>query len=155
MASHTRSGFSIVELIIVVSIIAILSVIVVGSVSRQSSFYALQKAAGDLSALLEKAHTRAQNSYNGVKHSVKIASTTATLFEGTTYATSTATNQVVSFDSRITLASTSINGGGDTIIFDKVTGATSNYGTIRFYITNASTSSSTVTIGETGIIQIQ
>jgi hypothetical protein len=90
-----------------------------------------------------------------VKHGVKVSSTTATLFEGITYTAGTATNQIVTFDSRVTLASMSINGGGDTIVFDKVTGSTNNYGTIRFYITNASTSSSTVTIGETGIIQVQ
>lgn len=155
MSFRNKSGISLIEIIIVVAIIGILSVIVVGSVSRQSSFYALQKAAGETAVLLEKAHTRAQNSYNGAKHSVYIASTTATLFEGTTYATSTATNQVITFDSRITLATTSINGGGNIITFDKVTGGTTNYGTIRFYITSASTSSSTITIGETGIIQVQ
>jgi hypothetical protein len=86
---------------------------------------------------------------------VLIASTSATLFEGTSYSVGASTNEVVTYDNGISIIYSSINGGGSTIVFEKARGTTNNYGLIKFAVTNTTTSSSTVIIGETGIIQIQ
>lgn len=151
---NAKKGISLIEIIIVIGIIGILTSIVVSS-SNQVSHFALQKTSESVASLLEKAHSRAQNSYNGVKHSVLIASTSATLFEGISYSAGASTNEVVTYDTGISITYSSINGGGSTIVFEKARGTTNNYGRIRFAVTNATTSSSTVVIGETGIIQIQ
>lgn len=151
---NIKKGFTVIEILIVITIIGIILSIVISS-SSQISRYTLQKTSESVASILEKAHSRAQNSYNGVKHSVLIASTSATLFEGTSYSANAPTNEVINYDSGINVIHTSINGGGGTITFDKVKGTTNNYGLIKFAVTNATTSSSTIIIGETGIIQIQ
>jgi prepilin-type N-terminal cleavage/methylation domain-containing protein len=150
-----NKGLSIIEIIVVVAILGILSTISVSSLSKQTSYYALQKTAGDVASLLEKAHGRAVFGYNGVKHSVRLETSQAVLYEGTIYSSTTASNQYVAYDSRISLATTSLSSGTNTINFNKVIGTADQYGTIKFQITSATTSSSTITVGQTGIIQVQ
>jgi prepilin-type N-terminal cleavage/methylation domain-containing protein len=151
----TQKGFSLLEIIIVIAILGILSVITVTSFSSQRSHYNLDRTTSSVSGLLEKAYSRAVNSYNDVKHSVRFEPTKATLFEGTVYSSGTATNEVYEYDSNITLTSTSLNGEGTTVTFDKVSGATSQYGSVTFAVSDASTSSSTIYISQTGVIYNQ
>lgn len=150
-----HKGISLIEIIIVVAILGAISSIIFISSSNQIKYYNLQKTSEAVGSLLEKGHNRARISYNNVKHSVRIESTQAILFEGTSYSAGESSNETVTYDNGLTLASTTLNGGATTITFEKVTGATNQYGLLRFVINNASTSSSTVYIGETGIIQVQ
>jgi prepilin-type N-terminal cleavage/methylation domain-containing protein len=151
----TRRGISLIEIIVVIAILGILSAITVTSFSSRQSQYRLDRTTNSVSGLLEKAYSRAVNSYNDVKHSVRLESSQAILFEGTSYSSGAATNQVYEYEDTIELISTSINGGGTTITFDKVSGATSHYGSITFAVSGASTSSSTIYISQTGVIYNQ
>jgi type II secretory pathway pseudopilin PulG len=150
-----NSGFTMIEILIITIIIGILAVIVMRSTSSQISYYELQKTTNGFISLLEKARSRAFNSYNDTQHSIKIESNQAILFEGTTYSSSDPDNEIYSYDNGISLDATSLQGGVTTINFEKVSGATSDYGSVRFAITGASTSSSTVYISEAGVIYSQ
>ncbi len=150
-----KKGFSLLEIIIIIGIIGLICSVIVISSARQISYYSLEKTSNSVASLLEKGQNRARNSYNGVKHSVRIESSQAVLFEGTSYSAGAATNEILTYDNNINIGETSLNGGGSTITFEKVTGTTNQYGSIRFEVINASTSSSTLRIGETGIIQVQ
>ena len=74
------------------------------------------------------------------------------IFRGTTYDAGTSTNIVEQVLPLAEISSTSLNGGGNDIVFERLTGETDNYGTV-FISIPGTTVSSTITIYETGLVE--
>jgi prepilin-type N-terminal cleavage/methylation domain-containing protein len=149
-----KSGFSFLEMIIVIAIIGILLAIVAPSFSNFRNRQVVRNTTEDIVALLNKARTNTLLSKNSTYYSVHLSTTSATLFTGGTYDASSSSNEVITFDTLVTVpsASVSLNGGGSDVTFDRLTGDTSQYGTIQIKLVSDSNVKKTITINKLGII---
>lgn len=148
-----NKGFSLIEMIILMSIIGILSAVVISNLSGFKKQQALKNTTEDVVALLNEARNSTISSKNSANYGVRLESNKATLFQGTIFS-SNSSNKQINFDSTISLSSASLHGGGDSIYFDKITGATSKYGTITLVITSTPTKSRVITVSSLGVISV-
>lgn len=146
-------GFSLIEVVVASAIAVILAGITFTAFINVNRQQALDKTRVMVIGILEQARSNSISSKNSQYFGVHVATSTLTLFEGTAYNSASATNTVFYLSSFVGLSSISLNGGGNDIIFGRLTGTTSNYGTIIYSLSTDSTQNKTVTVQPTGIIE--
>src|SRR3989344_6911037 len=153
MIMHVKQrGISILELVIVLAILAAMSAVVISSFSRFSSRTTFSDSKEKIMLALTRARSRTLASENGMVYGVHFQSDKVVLFTGSTYATSSVTNEPYLIDGRAPIHSISIVGGSN-VVFKRLTGETTNTGTevIRAY--SDKWLWSTTTISASGIIE--
>lgn len=150
--SKSKSGFSLIEILIVIGILGML---------LSMSFYffpafgkrdALEKDVAGLVAMMREARSSSVLSKNASAFGVHLQENKAVLFEGDSYVSGGPNEEVMQFSKKVYLSSYSLNMGGSDIVFDRLTGNTSNYGTVTLSLKDNSTST-TITILETGVVK--
>lgn len=140
------------EVLIVIGIMGILLVISVSTFSLFNKTQALDKDADLVVESLEEARSQTLSSQNASQYGVHFSANKITIFSGTTYSSSNSSNRDFLLASTDTIFSTTLNGGGSDVIFNRLTGETSQYGTV--VISSPTTSRTrTVTIHKTGVIE--
>ncbi len=144
-------GFTLIEILIVVSLFVVMSAIVAISLSRYTQTQALAGVAVAIVSSLEDARSRTLSSRGGSQYGVHLEDGSLTLFKGETYAAGNADNEVTPLDPRahITL---SINGGGSDVVFERLSGETNDYGTITVALASDATVFKTITLQRTGLL---
>lgn len=154
--NYTKNkGMTLLELLIVIAIIIVLSVIVTPSLSKFKAERSLVNTAEDIVSVLNKARNDTIGSLGGNQYGVHLDTNKFTYFIAPTYINGTSTNIVTTLDDSITIPSSggiNLNGGGSDIIFTRITGDTSNYGTIVLQLSSDATRQKTITINKTGVI---
>ncbi len=145
-----NQGLSVVELIMVIAVVAVLITLIVPSFISLRKNQALQNSTNSVVSLLQEARAKTLASYNNTFYSVYFGTNEAVLFTGGTYSSGNGTNKVVSYESPVTLQSTSFNGGGSQVSFDRLKGTTSQHGTIVVGISGGS--SKTITVSDAGVV---
>lgn len=132
----------------------IILAVVVPSFSSFRNRQVVRNTAEEVVALLNEARTTTLLSKSSTYYSVHIESSRAVLFTGGTFDTNAASNKVFTFDTLVTApsASVSLNGGGSDVKFDRLTGDTSNYGTIQVNLVSDSTMKKIITINKLGVV---
>ncbi len=148
----SSAGFALLQMIIVVVIIAVISTVVVYNLSAYRTSQALKNAEDDIASLLGQARAQTLSSQNSSQYGVHLQSTKAALFTGAAYSSGASTNKEIIFDTAVTLASISLSGGGADVVFNRLTGETSQYGTATVQLVSDSTKTKTITISKTGLI---
>lgn len=153
MLYSNKHGFTALEILIVIAILGLLLATIVPSFQsfRQKSI--LNTETMELVTTISRARLLSVSSKNDQQYGVHFESGKVVLFQGTTYATSSATNEEYIFNSVLTLATTTINGGGSEVVFQKVTGATTQNATTTLLVTGT-TASTTVLIRQSGAVTI-
>jgi len=144
-----RKGFTLVETLITIGIMAMLatiSVVSFGNYTKRESLYASSSA---LSATIREARSRTLASLGGYAYGVKIDADRFTLFKGTTFSSSTADASYI-FPSSVR-ASTTVN----TFVFARVTGNSSASGTIDIYLASDPAVKKSFLLELTGLVTIQ
>ena len=148
---HQR-GFTIIEILISVSILLLLIGIIVPSFSSFRRMVVVRTAVENTSALLERARIETTASYGASQYGVHFESDRVVYFKGGTYSASDPDNETYELDQTLSISTIDLNGGGDDVVFSRLTGATDAYGTLTFMTTdNAST---TINIYQSGTIDI-
>ena len=155
MSCLNRKGFSLIELIIVVSIAMILMAISITTFFSVSDQQSLEKDVNYAIALVEKARLQTVNSKDNSQFGVRFASSSVTLFQGTTYVAGSSTNTVFSFSPKVEIHSINLSGGTQNTTFEKITGKSSATGTVRFRLKTNQSASTTVVVYKTGLVEIQ
>lgn len=122
-------GFTLLELLIVISLMFIVgtfSFIVGASFLRVQ---ALDEVSGDLTSVLRRAHSQAVFQKNDSSHGIKILSNSYVLFEGDSY-----TARTVSEDETFFVSSATFFAGLDEVVFLKLTGLPNATGTITVLV---------------------
>lgn len=147
------TGETVVQLLVVVAILGLLARIIVPSFTKNRSVNALTGSVDDVVSTLVTARTKTLASYNGSQYGVRISNNSVTLFTGSSFNQSSSSNVSYALDSAVTIPSgtVSLNGGGTDVVFDRLTGGTSNYGTIVVQLSDGSISK-TITITKTGLV---
>lgn len=152
-ASNLKQGITLIELMVVISILVVLAAIIMVSFRSIINRYNLEKSTNGIITLLEKARVQSTNSKNGSKYSVYFSPTEAVLYAGTTYSPTATSNLRFEIGNGVEIATTSFAVGTNTVTFERINGTTYNWGSMKLWIINATSASSTIIIGETGIIE--
>lgn len=145
------SGFTLIEVLVSVAIVGLIATISVASFSTFEKKEALETDTGKVLALLAEARTQTLSAKDGAYFGVHFEATRAVLFKGGTYSAGSADNQAHPFDDEVTLASTTLSGGGSEVIFKRLTGATSQSGTITLASVRDAGTTRIITIAGTGV----
>lgn len=146
-----QSGFSLVEILVVITIGILITVTFIGSLSRFLTAQVVGNTTEDVLGLIQEARTRTIASENSSQYSIHFQSDKAILFVGTTYTAGLSTNKEIVFDTRVYASSISLQGGGSDLLFTRLTGDTTTYGTIVIRLVSSATGQKTITISKTGV----
>lgn len=147
------SGFTLIEILIVLFVIVIISSIVVLSLSKFRNEQALKNETTNIISFINKTKQNTLSSVNSVNYGVHFETDQMTLFVGPIYIDGAETNEVVTFSSLVEipiLGGLNIGGGSD-VIFERLTGETTG-GTIILQLKSDATKQKTITISRTGVI---
>ncbi|MEK7585743.1 MAG: hypothetical protein AAB477_00715 [Patescibacteria group bacterium] len=155
MYIQKNGGVSLIEIVIAISIIALISVVVILNLSKFRDERTLDNMTQDVISVLNKAKSDTISSLNSNSYGVHFQTDKVVYFVGTTYNSSDAGNIVTNLDSSVTIpvsGGINLNGGGSDVTFTRLTGDTTKYGTIIIRLTSDATRQKTVTISQTGVI---
>ena len=159
MKNFKKKGISLIEILVIISIIGIISAIVFPSFSSFHKKQELQNTTEDIVSLLNEARNNTISSKNSNIYGVHFEINKAVLFTGSSYTEDDASNKVVMFDSAVRIANVGgvvLNGGGNNIIFARLSGETTNYGTIILYTYVADNTPliKTIDINKVGLVHV-
>ena len=151
LTTRYYSGFTLVEILFVLAIILILLTLVVSGFASFKKSEALDLDKQMVVETLEQARDQTLASYNASQYGVHFASSSITLFTGSSYSAGAAGNVVYPLSSTDDTMSVSLPGGDGDVIFNRLVGDTADNGTI--VLTSSATGiSKTVTIYKTGLV---
>lgn len=148
-----NDGFGLLELLISISIVGALSLIGLWYFTKATNAEALKQDVQGVIAIINEARSLSFASKNALKYGVHLEEFQTILFEGDTYVVGAPTNKYHIFNQRVHKISHSLNGGGDDIVFSRLTGETANFGTINIGIINNPLSSTTISVNASGVVQ--
>ena len=146
-----KHGFSMLEIVISIAILALivtLSLVSFFALNRRSE---LNSSASIIKSVLSEARSKTLAGYSGTRYGVHFASTSVTIFLGDTYNAGAGTNVTTSIYQNTTVSNVAVSGGGVNIIFNRLTGETSQPGTVT--LTGPGGATKTLTIYGTGIVE--
>lgn len=146
-------GFTALEILIVIAILGILLSVILPSFMNFRRSSLLNTDTMNLITLINRARLLSVSSKDDDQYGIHLESSKAVLFKGSVYSAGTTTNETHTFSTGLTLSSIAVNGGGSEVLFEKVTGATTQNATTTLLVTGT-TSSTTVLILQTGVATI-
>lgn len=129
------TGYSFLELLIVISIIGIITVMSIEAYQKMNVSYLLSS---DAQHLIESAHTARTKTLareDQKKYGLKVSTSSMTLFEGTSYDIDNSSNVLIPFSPSVNLSASTTN--GTVFIFDPLTGMVNSEGTLTLFSTKS------------------
>jgi prepilin-type N-terminal cleavage/methylation domain-containing protein len=146
-------GFTVLEILVAMGILGMAVTIVTLSFSRLNENQALDKSVDLAVSVLNEARSLTLSSVDSSRYGVNLESDQLVLFKGSSFSSSAPDNVTTSLNALVGIRNISLSGGGSSVVFDRLTGATNNSGTFELYLKNASTTYSTVTVNATGVVE--
>lgn len=150
-----QKGFTLIEIIIVIVILVGISILIFASFSRFNSTQTLNGTTQTVLSILDEARALTLASKNNLSYGVHFESSKVVLFDGTTYSASDPDNDVTTLNNRVTISDISLSGGVQDVLFDKLTGKTSQNGMVTITLISYASRFKTINIGTTGVSEIQ
>ena len=148
-------GFALIELLISVAILLVLSAMTYQVFQTTNNMKALDTESLKLLTQLRTARSFTLASKNASQWGVRVASTSVTLFEGSSYDAASPSNVVSTFNRLVVASTISLAGGGSDIIFERLTGEVDQSGNITLSLVASSSVKRIMTVHHTGIVEIQ
>lgn len=155
-----QKAFTLPEILVAIAVMAILSAIGIATFSSVLRYQSVEKDTDIVLSYVKKSRDLTINSVGNVEHGVHFASSSVSVFTGTTYSSGAETSVYV-LNPRVLITSVSLSSGASSLYFNKITGEPSATGTITLSLSDdAGTSSSSSTtkrimIYGTGLAEIQ
>ena len=156
MKTINNRGINLLEIIVVIGIIALISAITIPNLSAFKKQQALKNTTEDIVSLLNEARNSTISSKNSTNYGVHFEEDQASMFSGTAF-TSNSSEKQIDFDQAVMIekdTDVNLSGGGDDIIFERLTGNTTNYGTITIRLVSDASKIRTITASSIGIISV-
>lgn len=153
MELKVNRGFSFMEIIIAVAVL----VLIVGGVTASFSVFSknriIEATTSEILSELGEARSLTLASYDNTVYGVHIESNKITLFKGSTYSSVSSDNQVTTFSPRVSVSNIALFGGGNDITFQRLTGKTTQYGTLTVSLVSDPSKTKVITIQESGTVE--
>jgi type II secretory pathway pseudopilin PulG len=145
-------AFTLVETLVVISIILLVVTITFFSFNDLNNSQAIDKTALATISVLNEARALTLSSREGAQYGVHINSDQVVLFKGNIYNSSDVSNKITLLNPLTLISTINLVGGGSDVIFDRLTGATLQTGTLILSLKSSPSTTRTVTILGTGIV---
>jgi prepilin-type N-terminal cleavage/methylation domain-containing protein len=129
MKKITQSGYTIIELLVVLAIVSIATAFVMSGFRNYARYQEYNQSVSTVRAVLQDSHLKARSSEGGQAHGVKVLSGSLVVFPGTTYSAGNSANKTTTF-TNVTLSPV-LSGGATSVTFVNLTGLPSATGTIQ------------------------
>jgi prepilin-type N-terminal cleavage/methylation domain-containing protein len=147
-------GFTLIEIILVISVAVLLAGVMVFPLTKFRDNKLLISTSEVIYSVLNEARSNTTAAKNDFQYGIHFESNSATLFRGTTYSAGDANNEKINLQNVITLSQISLNGGGSDVLFNRLTGSTNNFGSLKVQLTKDSSVFRTINIEKTGVVTI-
>lgn len=148
--TNSRGGFTALEMMAVVAISVLLLTITVSMFHSFRDTQVLQGETSQAFSLLDKARSRTLNSEDDSEYGVRINADRIFLFKGSSFSSSSPSNEEYVLHSAVEIASTTLAGGGTDVLFDRLTGETSNNGSFTVRLKDEVSQKNIIYISRTG-----
>lgn len=149
-----KQGFTVLELLMSIAIMAILAAVIITPFAKFRNSKVLDTGAENALSLLSKARGNTLSSKNAYQYGVHFESSQLVLFRGATYSSSDANNETTLLDGALEIPTITLTGGGSEVLFDRLTGKTSNDGTVIIRVKSDTSKTKTITINATGVASV-
>jgi len=132
MTPNSNNGFSLIEVLAVICIISIVLGIAVINGRNFNNSIELENTAKSIDAKIKLAKSYSIGARNGTNYGVHFEADKVVIFEGDTFDARALTNEAFVFSDKIEInMPVSLAGGGSDLVFDRLIGSTSNFGSIE------------------------
>ncbi len=145
-------GVTFIEILVVFAVLAVLVTIIVAGFGQYREERALAGDTERLLSTLEEARVKTLASTDLYTYGVHLQNNQFILFRGSSFDAATNTNRVFTISSDVEISSWALTGGGEDIIFDRLTGETSMHGTITLRLKKVTSRTRIVSILSSGVI---
>jgi len=145
-----KKGFTLVEILIVLSVLGIIAAIVMFSFSSVSSSGALDRSVSDVISALSQARSETLSSKDNSSYGVRFEQSEVIIFKES-YSPGNSENVTISLSGPTLISNVSLGGGGSEVLFERFTGNAATGGTVT--LTNNAGSTKVITIYETGLFE--
>ena len=126
----SKKGFTAIELLIVTSLIAVVATLVGLSFGQLRTSTQHIAQAQNIASVVAEARSNTVAGQSNLQWGVHFTTDDYTLFRGSSYSQGASGNVLYTLPSGVTISSISLTGGGADVIFDRLSGGTSQPGTI-------------------------
>lgn len=148
-----RNAFTVIEVLIAIGIITVLAGLSIPTANTFLSRNELNTEALKITDALRRAKVQSMFGAEDSAWGVHFTSADYTVFRGSTYNPADSFNSTVTLPGVLTISGITINGGGSDVIFDRVFGTTSTFGTTT--IQNDAAEIRIIVINPAGTINLQ
>lgn len=145
-----NKGFTLVEILVSLSVLAIISGIVMFSFSSVNSSGALERSASDVVSALNQARSQTLSSKDNSIYGVRFEESEVIIFRES-FSAGNSENVSVTLTSPVSLSEVSLAGGGSEVLFERFTGKVAAHGTVT--LSGSASSTKVITIYETGLFE--
>lgn len=150
-----NKGYSLIEVLVVIGLLTLFAGLTVSTFVSFSNYQSIDKDIDVIVSYIDKARNQTINAKDDDQYGIKFASTTVTLFRGTSYIAGSSTNQVYTVSNKVSLSSLQLTGGVTSFYFLPISGKPSATGTISYTLTNSASTTKTITVYGSGLIEAQ
>lgn len=153
-----NKGFTLMEVLIVIGVIALLGAIIFPSLSRFRNEQSLQNTSVNIVNYLNLARSNSLSSLDGINYGIHFDSDDMVYFVGDTYDGNALTNQIIPFSTGVILDMTNglnLNNGSSNVIFPRLRGEVSGYGTITIELSSDPSNKKSIKVDKLGSISFE
>lgn len=148
------NGYTLIEILIATAIIVLIAGLALAGLKTYKTSSELVGAAEDGISYLEDARAKTLASRNASQYGVHFEENRIVFFKGTIFVAADSNNIIQTFPASIEISSISLNSGGSEVIFERLTGATNNYGAITVRLKNDLQKTRIITIEQSGAVHL-
>ena len=148
-----KKGFTIIEILLVLTLSTFIIGFVSLSFSKINENEVLDQSTELVVSVLNEARTMTLSAVDDSRYGVHFDTSQVIFFKGATYDSAAANNVPTLLNSLVGIGSITLVGGGSDVVFNRLTGATNQAGTLRVYLKSATTTYRTVIVGVAGLVE--
>lgn len=150
MNKKNTKGFSLIEVVISLAVMIILISIMITLGRSFNNTENLENSGKIIEEKISLAKARSLGALNDTNYGVHFEVNRLVIFAGSTYVNGAPANEVFTLPDNISINSISLAGGGQDMVFGRLTGTTANFGTIGIQVTSDASKFKQITINEEG-----
>jgi len=150
-----NKGYTLTEILVVMGISIIILSVVVSYFYSLVKIQALDKDYTSVVSLVDQAKSLSINSKSASQYGVYFASSTAVLFKGSNYISTSTANQIYTLNNRVSISNIDLEGSSTSqVLFSRLTGYANASGTVSVSLKDGSGSPKVIRIYRTGTIEL-
>ncbi|MEK7130831.1 MAG: type II secretion system protein, partial [Patescibacteria group bacterium] len=146
MRKKNKQGFSLIEIIAVVAIGLILISVVLFSFSSFRNSKIIEVSADQVLSVINEARVKAVSSEDYSRFGVHLEIGRVVFFKGDIFTEPNLSNIETALSPLVEISDISLNGGGADVVFQKLTGKTGNYGSLRIRLKSDNSKYKTISV---------